>query len=228
FECVQLDHAHVALALEIAGFIEHIRDAAAHACSKVAASGAEHHDTPAGHVFATVVADTFHNGGRAAVAHAEAPGGDAAEEGFTLGCAVHDDVADQDVFLGLEGRHLRWVNHDAPAAEPLADEVVAVAFDFDGHASRQERTQALPCRTAQLDVHGIFRQPLGAPLLGDFTRQHGADHTVDIDHRQIDSDFLAAVDGSSRLFDDLVVERELEAVILGNYLVRDDIGMRLS
>ena len=42
---------------EIAGFIQHVGNAAGHARGEIAAGLAQHHHAPAGHVFATVIAD---------------------------------------------------------------------------------------------------------------------------------------------------------------------------
>jgi hypothetical protein len=57
----------------------------------------------AGHVFAAVVADALDDGGHAGVADGEALAGHAADVGLAGGGAVEGDVADDDVFLGLEG-----------------------------------------------------------------------------------------------------------------------------
>ena len=46
---------------EVPLLVEDIRDAAAHAGCKVATGRAEHHNRPVGHVFATMVADSFNN-----------------------------------------------------------------------------------------------------------------------------------------------------------------------
>ena len=60
---------------EVAGFIEHVGDAAAHAGGEVAAALAEHDDQAVGHVFAAVIAEAFDDGGGAGVAHGEALAG---------------------------------------------------------------------------------------------------------------------------------------------------------
>ena len=85
---------------EVAVLVEHVGDAAGHAGAEVAAGRAEHDDAAAGHVFAAVIADGFDDGVHAAVAHAEALAGHAADVGFAAGRAVERDVADDDVLLG--------------------------------------------------------------------------------------------------------------------------------
>ena len=71
---------------------------------EVAPGAAEHDDAAAGHVLAAVVAHALDDGVDAAVAHAEALAGHAADVGLAAGRAVERDVADDDVLLGDEGR----------------------------------------------------------------------------------------------------------------------------
>ena len=66
-------------AREGAVFVENIGDAARHAGSEVAPGHAEHDDRAAGHVFATVVADAFDDGGGPELRTAKAFAGDAAK-----------------------------------------------------------------------------------------------------------------------------------------------------
>ena len=65
---------------EIAGFVEHVGDAAGHAGRKVAPGPAQHDHAAAGHVFAAVIADGFDDRVDAAVAHAEPFARHAADE----------------------------------------------------------------------------------------------------------------------------------------------------
>ena len=81
--------------------IPDVGDAAAHAGGEVAAGRAEDDHTAAGHVLAAVVAHALHHRDGAGVAHAEALGRHAAEVALAAGGAVQDDVADEDVLLGL-------------------------------------------------------------------------------------------------------------------------------
>src|SRR5205085_4386500 len=108
-ERLEVDHLAVGFTREEAVAIEHVGDAAAHPRSEVAAGAAEHDHAPAGHVFATVIAHTFHHDVRAAVADAEPLARHAADIGLAAGRAVQRDVADDDVLLGLEGGSLRRI-----------------------------------------------------------------------------------------------------------------------
>src|SRR5712691_3795786 len=84
----ELDHGEVAALLEIAFFIEHVSHPAAHACREVAAGIAEYDHRAPGHIFATVVAHTFHHGNGTGIAHGETLTGDTAEIAFAGNRAV--------------------------------------------------------------------------------------------------------------------------------------------
>ena len=78
---LQIDAGLVAAARrEVALIVVDIRDAAAHACGKVAAGLAEHNDGAVGHVLAAVIANAFNHRRRAGVANRKALAGDAVQE----------------------------------------------------------------------------------------------------------------------------------------------------
>jgi hypothetical protein len=66
----------------------------------------------------------------AAVAHAEALAGHAADVGLAAGRAVEGDVADDDVVLGTKVDLRRRIDDDLAAGQPLAEVVVGVAFEL--------------------------------------------------------------------------------------------------
>ena len=99
--------------------VEHVGDAAAHAGGEVAAGAAQHDHRAAGHVLAAVVADALDDGHGAAVADGEPLAGQAVDEHLAAGGPVEERVADDDVFLGVEGRAGRGLHDDPPAGEPL-------------------------------------------------------------------------------------------------------------
>src|SRR5262245_53487691 len=72
FDRLQIDHLKIASLGKVTVFIEDVCDSAAHACCKITSCSAKDHNTPAGHVFATVIADTFHNSDGSAVTNREA------------------------------------------------------------------------------------------------------------------------------------------------------------
>ena len=103
----EVDHVEVAEGVEELVLVEDVGDAAAHAGGEVAAGAAEDHDGAAGHVLAAVVAQSFDDRHGAAVADGESLAGQAVDEDLAAGGAVEERVADDDVFLGIEGRARR-------------------------------------------------------------------------------------------------------------------------
>src|SRR5262245_33731690 len=71
-ERIEIHGLRVHAARELAVFVEHVGDAAAHAGREVPPRAPEHDDDAARHVLAAVVADALHDGRGAAVADAEA------------------------------------------------------------------------------------------------------------------------------------------------------------
>ena len=90
---------HIAAAFKGAVTIQHIGDAARHACCEIASGIAKHHDGAAGHIFAPVVANTLDNSDGAGIADGETFAGNAAEITFAAGGAEQHGVADNDIFL---------------------------------------------------------------------------------------------------------------------------------
>src|SRR5262245_9173478 len=127
----------------------------------------KHHHDPAGHVFAAMVAGPFDHRDGARVTHCEALAGDAAEIALALDGAVQHGVADDDRFLRLESAIGRRPDDDAAARETLADIVVGVAFELEGHAAREPSAEALAGRSGQAHVNGVVRQAVVAIALGD-------------------------------------------------------------
>ena len=131
-----------------------------------------------------MIADAFDDGFGAAVADAEPFADDAAEIDLAGDRAVADDVAGDDVFLGLEGGVLRRIDDDAPAGEALAAVIVGVAFQFERDAAGQEAAEALPGRAVEFEMNRVVRQAGVAVLLGDFAGKRRADGAVGVLDRQ--------------------------------------------
>ena len=146
---------------EVAVFVEHVSDAAAHAGREVPAAFAEHDHQAVGHVLAAVIADAFHDRGGAGVANREALARHAVEECFAAGGAIQRHVADHDVFFRQERRVARRI-HDQPAAgKSLADVIVGVAFELERDALREECAEALSGRAVEVEVDRVVRQTRG-------------------------------------------------------------------
>ena len=193
-ERLQIDAGLVAAARgEVALIVVDVGDAAAHAGGEVAAGGTEDDDEAVGHVFAAVVAHAFDDGGCAGVADGEALAGDAVEEDFAAGCAVEDDVADEDAFLGQEAGGLGRIGDDAPAGEAFAEIVVGVAFKLERDAVGNECAEALAGRAVEVEVDGAVGQSGGAVAARDFAAQHGADGAVHVANGEAAGDGRLAI-----------------------------------
>src|SRR5215469_9074932 len=107
---------------DVVRFATHeISEATSHTGAKVEANGAKNSRDAAGHVFATMLANTFNNGGGAV--ENRVPYEDIAAFGSVGACA--DD--------------------DCAAGEALADVVVRFAEQFQREAGGEERAEALTC-----------------------------------------------------------------------------------
>src|SRR5689334_11268197 len=88
----ELDHFLVAQLREHRVVVVDVRDSAAHAGGEVSSGRADDHDAPAGHVFATMIADAFHHRTRAGVSNAESLADHAANVDLAGDRAVADHV----------------------------------------------------------------------------------------------------------------------------------------
>src|SRR5215471_3612217 len=150
---LQIDGSEIgALLGEISALIKHVSDAAAHASREIPSAGAEHDHQSVRHVLAAVVANTFHHGRSAGVAHREPFPGNPAEECFSAGCAIEHNVADENVFFRGKTRLLRRVDDEATARKALANVVVGIAFESHGYALGQKCAEALARRARELDA----------------------------------------------------------------------------
>ncbi len=212
---LQIDAGLVAAARgEVALIVVDESDAAAHAGGEVAAGRAEHDDDAVGHVFAAVIAHAFDHGCCAGVANRKALAGDAVEEDFAAGCAVEDDVADENAFLGQEAGGLGRIGDDAAAGEAFAQIVVGVAFKLERDALRNECAEALAGRSAEFEVDGAVGQAGGAVTARDFAAQHGAHGAVHVANGEAGGDGRLRFERGLGLGDERVIERLVEAVIL--------------
>src|SRR5690606_15228382 len=102
-------------------------------------------------------AHALDHGGGAGVAHGEALADDAPQVDLASGGAVEDDVSGDDVVLGDEVGVgvLGWAHDDPTARQPLADVVVGVAGESQGHAPGDERPEAVAGGAGEVDHDGV-------------------------------------------------------------------------
>src|SRR5260221_9295785 len=82
-----------ALFCEVAAFVENVGDTTTHAGGKISPTGSENQDQAPGHVFTTVVADSFDHRGPSGVANCEALASASLEKRFATGGPLKDNGA---------------------------------------------------------------------------------------------------------------------------------------
>ena len=140
-----------------------------------------------------MVAHALDHGRGAGVADGETLAGDAVQEGLAGGCAVEDNVADQDAFLGQEAGGLGRIGDDASAGKALAEIVVGVAFQFQRDAGGNERAEALAGRALETEMDGTVGQSGRAVAAGDFAAQHGADGAMHVADGEAAGDLASGI-----------------------------------
>ena len=90
-----------------------------------------------------MIADGFHDGVDAAVAHAETFAGHAADISLAAGRAIERHVAGDDVFLRHERRTGGRKHNDFAAGKSFAEIIVRIAFENQRHAFGHERAETL-------------------------------------------------------------------------------------
>src|ERR1700730_5845294 len=107
---LQVDRVQVAALLgKISALVENVSHPATHASGKISPAGPEHQDQAPGHVFATVIANSFDHSSRSGVANCKALARDSVEKRFAAGGAVEGNVANQNILLGCESGTARRI-----------------------------------------------------------------------------------------------------------------------
>src|SRR5882672_6051563 len=223
----QRNHGSIAAPREFAVHVEHVADASRHAGAEVAPGLTQHHHGTARHVFAAMVADTLDHRQCARIAYGEALAGYAPEVRLPADRAVEHDVAGDDVFGRLAAELGRRLHRNAPAGQALAAVVVGVPDVIERYALGEESAEALPGGTCEADMDGVVRQPGMAVTLSNMPRQHRPDRAIDVAHRRLDRDLLAALERWPGQLDQAVVERLVQAVILLFAVIARDFGGHL-
>src|SRR3984957_8328085 len=225
---LEIDHRQITTPREIAGFVEHIGDAAGHAGREIPPGLADDDDDAARHIFAAVIASAFDDCYRPGIAHGETFAGDAAEIALAGDRAIEQRIADDDPELRDDQRRLaRRIDHDASAREALADIVVGFAFELERHAMGEARAGALPGGALELDVDRLVAKPVVAVAPRDDAGQHGAGRAVGIADRHVEPHMLAMLDRLLRLGDELAIEHAIETMILRLAAMDADAGRSL-
>src|SRR5262249_47902955 len=103
-------------------------------------------------------------------------------------------VADDDVPFRHEGGTRRGEDDDLAARESLAEVIVGVALEHEGHAARHERTEALAGRAREVEVDGVFRQSFRSVPAGNLAAYDRADPSIHVANRQARAHRRAALE----------------------------------
>ena len=161
-------------------FVIDVSKSARHTCRKIHAYTTEHDHAATRHIFATVVAHAFRNKEHAGVADTEAFTGKTVDENLARSSAVTDNVTGNDVFFGLEAC-IAWRTHDnLTTRKALAHKVVRFAFEVKRNTRSEERTEALPRDTLQVNLDRVFGEALHAKVFIDFARKFRTHRAVGI------------------------------------------------
>src|SRR5262249_33033126 len=163
----------------------------------------------------------------AGIAHRKALAGNAAEITFPLNRTVEHRVADNDRFLRHDSGVRRGPDNDFTAREALADVIVGVAFELEGHAARKPSAETLARGAGEPDVDRVGRTALVRVAFGDLAGEHRARRPVRIADRGDDPDGRAAIERRLRVCDQLTVENVADFMILTLAIVDRHAGFGL-
>src|SRR5260370_460664 len=142
FTGIDFGECHEIAVKHILGFgTQHISEAAGHARTEIQAERPENDGHAAGHVLASVLADTFHYGKRATVADSETLPAAAGNKKLAGRRALQHGVAGKNVTAPGSSKP-RGAGH-GPAGESFADVVVGFALELERNSLGKKSAEAL-------------------------------------------------------------------------------------
>ncbi len=175
-----------------------------------------------------MVARAFDHGGRTGIAHGEALARHPAEKGFAFDRAVEHGIADDDVARRVATEIETGAHHHAAARQPLAGVVVGFTDEVERDAAGEESAEALAARAFHLDVDGVVGQAVMAIAPRHFAGKHGAHGAVDVARVLDELHFLAALQRGTGAFNQHMIERLGEAMILLFGLTARHVGRHIG
>ena len=134
FDTFKFESLRVTHALEIPILVPDVSNAATHAGPEVSTCFSQHYYASTGHVFTAVVANAFDDSSGAAVANTKAFRRNAVEVRLARSCAVHYNVTNKDIVLGLKCTGFWRVDNNSAPRLTFADVIVTVALNFQSNA----------------------------------------------------------------------------------------------
>src|SRR3972149_9772268 len=178
----QIHHIEIAALFKIPVTIQHIGNATAHTCGKIAASVAQYHDRATGHVFATMIAYALDHRCCTGISYRKTLPGNTTKITLTTDRAVQYGVPDNNILLRND-RAVRWrQDHNPPSGQAFAYIVIRIPMQYDADTMRQKGSEALAGSARNTDTNRILRQARMPVTPGNFARQHGRKSTVDVFH----------------------------------------------
>src|SRR5699024_2798292 len=177
----QFNHftVHIHFVFRNGSFIDDIRDAAAHPCSKIFTDITKYYSAAAGHVLKTVISYPLDDNFRTTVPYTETLAGHTVDERLAAYGTVQAYVACDDFMAAV---HIRRLYYDAPARNPLADVVVQIPGMVQREPLRYEGAVALAAMSERIDFVMIVPEPPHAMRIGDEASQSRTDVSVPILH----------------------------------------------
>src|SRR5262249_48211762 len=124
---------------------QHVRQTARHARTEIQTKRSENNGNAAGHVLATVLANTFDNRKSAAIANSKPFTRAASHEQASRSCTVEHGVTHKHVAATRSALPSR--NGNCAARKALADVVVGFAVQFERHSFANKCAETLACGT---------------------------------------------------------------------------------
>src|SRR5512133_162571 len=219
-----IDKLGVADLSKSAVFVQYVGKATAHSGCEVASRLTDNDHSTAGHVFTSVVTNTFDDGRSTTISDSEALSSHAAEECFAARCAIQNRVSDENVLVRSNGRARGVLYGDYAATHSLADVIVGVTFEVQLHTVSDEGAEALPCRALEPELDRAIGQTIRPMASCDLTGEHRPNRPVLVANRHRHLTGFARLERVGAHLDQLLIKGIFKAMILSFGLVYLDIG----
>src|SRR5690606_18083748 len=139
---IKVYHLLVTVSTEVARYVINPGDTTAHTSSKVTACFAQDQRTSSGHVFTTVVTDTFHNGRSSGVSYRKTFACHAVDKEMTGWCAIQCNVTHDTVLI----TDLRTIGCRVNSKPCARQSLTPMVIDFTFLCNRQSLHAKCPKR----------------------------------------------------------------------------------
>mmetsp|Transcript_31062 Transcript_31062/g.56348 ORF Transcript_31062/g.56348 Transcript_31062/m.56348 type:complete len:205 (+) Transcript_31062:268-882(+) len=180
---LQPHESHVASPGELAIWIIHIGNPAAHSCTKVSSRFTQYDKISARHVLGTVVTGTLDYSQGTRISHTKALACFSSEECLTSGSSVETNISNDHIVFSdktIINNFLGWEYCDLSSREALSSVIIRITFHRYSNSFCKGKCKRLACMTLHLNLDRVIRQAFLSITLGDFIGEHGTTCTVQI------------------------------------------------